>query len=191
MRLPRCAIAISFSMFFVMSYRQPASSSRSRAARASTTSILLDIFRTSFSNLPILIPMHGSHRRMGQGRRRGNVHAPIALTCRNQFGQSHRPTGSSASTWSTFRLGGDARTDARGRRDTPSRSAALSLRSLPTPRDRYRSEQPSFRPEFSRPQSELGSARSRSGRRNGAIRFEARLSPRCRRNNLSVVFRRV
>jgi len=49
--------------------------------------------------------------------------------------------------------------------------AALPLRSIPTRRDRYRSEQPSLRPKSSRSQSELGSARTRSGRRDGAIRW--------------------
>ena len=38
-----------------MSYRQRASSSRSRAAQASTSSISRRIFRASFSNLPILM----------------------------------------------------------------------------------------------------------------------------------------
>ena len=48
--------------------------------------------------------------------------------------------------------------------------AALSLRSIQTRRVRNGAEQSSLRPEPARSQPELGSARSRSGRRDGAIR---------------------
>ena len=53
MPLQHCAIAISFSVSFVMSCRRRASSSKSQAARASTSFILPEISRISFSNLPI------------------------------------------------------------------------------------------------------------------------------------------
>ena len=67
-------------------------------------------------------------------------------------------------------LGGDCGIDRRGRRDTPSGIAALSLRSVQTRRVRNGAEQSSLRPEPSRSQPELGSARPRSGCRDGAIR---------------------
>jgi len=59
MRLRRCAIAISFSTSFVMFCQRQASSLKSQAAQASTSFISREISRASFSNLPILIPMHG------------------------------------------------------------------------------------------------------------------------------------
>jgi hypothetical protein len=96
---------------------------------------------------------------------------PLPWTRRIQFGRSHRLTGSSASTWSTFHLGGDAGIDQGGRRDTPSSVTVLSLRSVHTRRGRNRPEQPSIRPEPSRSQPELGSARPRSGCGDGAIRW--------------------
>jgi hypothetical protein len=105
---------------------------------------------------------------MGQGGRRrectrADCPRRVGTSLANRVGQGdylhqHGPH---------FALGGDARTDARGRRDTPSRITALSLRSLPTRRDRHRSEQPRIRPKSSRSQSKLGTARSRSGHRDG------------------------
>ena len=53
----------------------------------------------------------------------------------------------------------------------PPAIAALSLRSIQTRRVRNGPEQPSIRPEPSRSQPELGSARPRSGCRDGAIRW--------------------
>ena len=53
----------------------------------------------------------------------------------------------------------------------PPAIAALSLRSIHTRRVRNGPEQPSIRPEPSRSQPELGSARPRSGCRDGAIRW--------------------
>ena len=47
-------IAISFSMSFAMSCRRRATSLKSQAAQASISSILREISRLSFSNLPIL-----------------------------------------------------------------------------------------------------------------------------------------
>jgi hypothetical protein len=93
---------------------------------------------------------------------------------------------------SHFPLGGEARTDASGRRDTIFRSAALSLRSVYMWGVRNGAEQPSLRPEPLRSRSELGSARPRSGCRDCALR---RISPpvitEMPANNLSLVFRRL
>ena len=123
-------------------------------------------------------------------RERTRAHCPrrVGTSLANRIGQrdylhQHGPH---------FALGGDVRTDARGRRDTLSRSAALSLRSLPTRRDRYRSEQPGVRPESTRSQSDLGSARPRSGCRLGPVRsISAPVITEMPANNLSVVFRRI
>ena len=46
-------------MSFAMSCQRRASSSKSQAAQASMSFIVREISRASFSNLPILIPMHG------------------------------------------------------------------------------------------------------------------------------------
>jgi hypothetical protein len=64
-------------------------------------------------------------------------------------------------------LGGDCGIDRRGRGDTHFEIAAVSLRSIQTRRIRNGAEQSGLRPKPSRSQSELGSARSRSGRRDG------------------------
>jgi hypothetical protein len=93
--------------------------------------------------------------------------APIALDASKSVGRSHRLKGSSVSTWPNLALGCDDRIDEGGRRDTPAGIAAVSQRSIQTRRVRNGTEQSSFRPEPSRSQSNLGSARPRSGRRDG------------------------
>ena len=64
-------------------------------------------------------------------------------------------------------LGGDCGIDQRGGRHTPFEIAAVSLRSIQTRRVRNGAEQSSLRPEPPRSQPELGSARPRSGCRDG------------------------
>ena len=64
-------------------------------------------------------------------------------------------------------LGGDCGIDQRRGCDTPFEIAAISLRSTQTRRVRNGAEQSSLRPEPSRSQPEVGSARPRSGRRDG------------------------
>jgi hypothetical protein len=61
----RYAIAISFSMSFAMSCQRRASSLKSQEAQASTSFILREIFRLSFSNLPILNRTPAECRRLG------------------------------------------------------------------------------------------------------------------------------
>src|ERR1700722_19316807 len=68
-------------------------------------------------------------------------------------------------------LAGDTRIDERGHRHTPFEIAAVSLRSIQTRRVRNGAEQPRIRPKSSRSQSEMGSARSRRGCRDRAIRW--------------------
>ncbi len=64
----------------------------------------------------------------------------------------------------------DARIDQGCGCDTPSRVTVLSLWPVQTPRVRNGPEQPSVRPEPSRSQPDLGSAKPRSGGGGGAIR---------------------
>jgi hypothetical protein len=155
-------------MSFAMSCQRRASSLRSHAARASTSFIVREISRALFSNLPILIPMHAERRRLGKGRRR---HACACAHCpgrvafglanrirRRDYLHQHDPH---------LTLGGDCGIDQTGGRHTPFEIATVSLRSIQTRRVRNGAEQSSFRLEPSRSQSNLGSARPRSGHRDG------------------------
>jgi hypothetical protein len=109
-------------------------------------------------------------RRMGEGHRRhecARAHRPGRLAfglanriSRRDYLHQHDPH---------LTLGGDTGIDQGGCCDTFSGVAVLSLWSIQTRRLRNGTEQPSVRPEPSRPQSELGSARYRSGRRDGAL----------------------
>ena len=77
-------------------------------------------------------------------------------------------------------------------RNTPFEIAALSLWPLQTERVRNGVEQSSIRPEPTRSQPELGSARPRSGCRDGAIRWIlGSVITELPANNLSVIFRRM
>jgi hypothetical protein len=101
-----------------------------------------------------------------------NVRAPIVLDASQSFWPIASADGIICinmvhiSPWE-----GDARIDQRGRRDTFSGVAVLSLWSVHTRRVRNGSEQPSIRSEPSRSQPDLGSARPRCGYRDGAIRW--------------------
>src|SRR5271157_4389657 len=79
MPLQHCAIAISFSVSFVMSCRRRASSSKSQAARASTSFILREISRVSFSNPPIEPDALQSVAAWVEATRVINVRAPMVL----------------------------------------------------------------------------------------------------------------
>jgi hypothetical protein len=77
-------------------------------------------------------------------------------------------------------------------RNTPFEIAALSLWPLQTERVRNGVEQSSIRPEPTRSQPELGSARPRSGCRDAqSDGFSAPVITEMPANNLSVVFRRI
>jgi hypothetical protein len=100
-----------------------------------------------------------------------NVRAPIALDASHSVWPTASADGIICINMVHISPGGDARIDQGGRRDTPSGVPVLSLWSIQTRRVRNGPEQPSIRPEPSRSQPELGSARPRSGCREGAIRW--------------------
>jgi hypothetical protein len=83
MRLRHCAIAISFSMSFAMSYQRRASSSKSQAAQASMSFILREIshlvFQPSDPDQDALLSVAGWANATGVT----NVRAPIALDASN------------------------------------------------------------------------------------------------------------
>ena len=132
MRLRDCAIAVSFSMSFAMSYQRLALSLRSQAAQASMSFILLKISRAWFSNLPILIPMPLSVAAWvkATGIECTRAHCPGRLA----FGLANRISRRDClhQHGPHFALGGDARIDERGCRDPTLGVAALSLRPVHT-----------------------------------------------------------
>ena len=81
-------------------------SSKSRAAPASTSSILRETSRISSSNPLIESQTHCRVSRHGLRPQASLTCAPRrSWTPRSRLGRSLRPTGSSASTWSTFHRG--------------------------------------------------------------------------------------
>jgi hypothetical protein len=155
-----------------MSCRRRVSSSKSQAARASTSFIFRETSPVSFSTLPILNRMpygvspHG--RRQQTSRMCGR---PLFWTPHNQFGRSLRLTDHLHQHRPHLALKGDGRIDQEGGRVTSSGVTALSLWSVQTQRIHNGPEQPSVRPEPSRSQPNVGSARRRGGRCDSAIRW--------------------
>ena len=156
MPLQHCAIAISFSVSFGMSCRRRASSSKSQAARASTS---LEPERVA--------ERHG----VGEGHRRHECARAdglgrLAITLADRFGRWDHLHQHGAH----FTLGRDAWIDQGCGRDPSSDGAVLSLWPIQTRRIGNDPEQPGVRPKPSRLQPGLGSARPRSSRSDRAIR---------------------